>query len=92
VSNCFECTFFFFCSSTRVPVVLINAPNVRIVLTKMQTDDVGVFGSNLSNEYALIAEHFGLNKEEICALARSAIDTIFGSKEDKQRLRELMWK
>ncbi|TVY38425.1 Adenosine deaminase-like protein [Lachnellula subtilissima] len=56
------------------------------------TDDVGVFGSSLSNEYALIAEHFGLDRDEICTLARGAIDTIFGSEEDKQRLREMMWK
>ncbi|TVY49016.1 Adenosine deaminase-like protein [Lachnellula cervina] len=57
----------------------------------LSTDDVGVFGSSLSNEYALIAEHFGLDREEICRLARGAIDTIFGSEEDKQRLREIMW-
>jgi len=57
----------------------------------MQTDDVGVFGSSLSNEYALIAEHFGLNRAEICELSRSAIVTIFGGEEDKERLRKLMW-
>jgi adenosine deaminase len=53
---------------------------------------VGVFGSTLSNEYALIAEHFGLERREICDLARGGIDTIFGSEEDKKRLREIMWK
>ncbi|PVH89643.1 Metallo-dependent hydrolase [Cadophora sp. DSE1049] len=58
----------------------------------LSTDDVGVFGSSLSNEYRLIAEHFNLNRAEICELARSAIDTIFGTEEDKQRLREVMWK
>jgi adenosine deaminase len=57
-----------------------------------QTDDVGVFGSTLSNEYSLIAEHFGLNREEICKLAWGAIDTIFGSEDEKKRLRDLMWK
>jgi hypothetical protein len=50
-----------------------------------QTDDVGVFGSNLSNE-------FGLDKKEICDLARGAIETIFGNEKEKQRLREIMWK
>jgi adenosine deaminase len=49
-----------------------------------------VFGSSLSNEYALIAQHFGLNKKEIYELARSAIDTIFGSEDDKERLRDMM--
>lgn len=56
-----------------------------------QTDDVGVFGSPLSNEYALVAKHFGLGRREICDLARGAIQVIFGSEEDKQRLRRIMW-
>jgi adenosine deaminase len=57
-----------------------------------QTDDVGVFGSSLSNEYALIAEHFGLKRDEISALAKGAIETIFGTEEDKEMLRGLVWK
>ncbi|KAL2075591.1 hypothetical protein VTL71DRAFT_534 [Oculimacula yallundae] len=58
----------------------------------LSTDDVGVFGSPLSNEYSIVAEHFKLDRAGICGLARSAIDTIFGTEEDKQRLREIMWK
>lgn len=57
----------------------------------LSTDDVGVFGSTLSNEYSLIAEHFGLSRKDICDLAGGAIDTIFGSEEEKQRLRDIMW-
>lgn len=57
-----------------------------------QTDDVGVFGSPLSNEYALIARHFNIDRSEICELARAAVETIFGGEEEKERLRELMWK
>ena len=57
----------------------------------MQTDDVGVFESPLSNEYRLVAEHFKLGKEEICALARQPIDAIFGGEEEKERLRTVMW-
>jgi adenosine deaminase len=57
----------------------------------LSTDDVGVFCSELSNEYALIAEHFGLDRKEICGLARSAIDITFADEEEKKRLRELMW-
>lgn len=65
----------------------------RSILTKAkQTDDVGVFGSSLSNEYALIAQHFSLDRQEICDLARSAVDVIFGGEEEKDRLRGLMWK
>ncbi|RQM06318.1 hypothetical protein DH86_00001124 [Scytalidium sp. 3C] len=55
------------------------------------TDDVGVFGSSLSNEYALIAQHFNLDREELCSVARSGIDKIFGSDDEKERLRKMMW-
>jgi len=55
------------------------------------TDDVGVFGSKLSEEYSLIAEHFGLGHDELCKLARSGIDSIFGGEAAKLRLQELMW-
>lgn len=56
----------------------------------LQTDDVGVFGSPLSNEYRLVAEHFGLSESEIRALARKGIEVIFGGEEEKQRLRQIM--
>ncbi|EQB48140.1 adenosine deaminase [Colletotrichum gloeosporioides Cg-14] len=55
------------------------------------TDDVGVFGSPLSNEYRLVAEHFNLSQNEVCALARRGIDSIFGGDAEKQRLRDVMW-
>ncbi|KAJ4391222.1 hypothetical protein N0V93_004839 [Gnomoniopsis smithogilvyi] len=54
------------------------------------TDDVGVFGSPLSNEYRLVAKHFGLSESEIRMLARRGIDVIFGGEEEKSRLRKLM--
>ncbi|KAM4062314.1 adenosine/AMP deaminase domain-containing protein [Hirsutella rhossiliensis] len=55
------------------------------------TDDVGVFGSPLSNEYRLVAQHFNLDRPRICALARQGIDAIFGGDKEKQRLRDIMW-
>jgi adenosine deaminase len=55
------------------------------------TDDVGVFGSSLSNEYNLIRQHFALSDRDILDLARDGIETIFGGEEEKVRLRELMW-
>ncbi|CZR57323.1 probable adenosine deaminase [Phialocephala subalpina] len=58
----------------------------------LSTDDVGVFGSTLSNEYRLIAEHFDLNRKEICDLARGAVEVIFGVEEEKERLRSMMWR
>ncbi|KAJ4424718.1 hypothetical protein N0V82_000646 [Gnomoniopsis sp. IMI 355080] len=54
------------------------------------TDDVGVFGSPLSNEYRLVAKHFGLSESEIRNLARRAIDVIFGGEEEKRWLRQIM--
>ncbi|KAK4060503.1 uncharacterized protein Triagg1_10730 [Trichoderma aggressivum f. europaeum] len=56
-----------------------------------QTDDVGIFGSPLSNEYRLVAQHFRLDDSQIRALAREPIDHIFGGDLEKERLRQLMW-
>ncbi|KAK7934957.1 Adenosine deaminase [Apiospora marii] len=55
------------------------------------TDDVGVFGSPVSNEWRLIQRHFKLTRAEILELVRKGIDVIFGGEEEKQRLRRLMW-
>jgi len=51
---------------------------------------VGVFGSPLSNEYRLVAEHFGLSEPQIRALARKGVEVIFAGPEEKQRLRQIM--
>ncbi|EGX87827.1 adenosine deaminase, putative [Cordyceps militaris CM01] len=64
---------------------------VDAVQISLGTDDVGVFGSPLSNEYALAAEHFHLDRAAICSLAREAIDATFGSDDDKEWLRSVMW-
>ena len=64
---------------------------MKLILSS-QTDDVGVFGSPLSNEYALIAQHFSLDRAAVCELARGAIECIFGDEEEKKRLRGLVWK
>ncbi|KAI2469015.1 Metallo-dependent hydrolase [Annulohypoxylon bovei var. microspora] len=55
------------------------------------TDDVGVFGSPLSNEWRLIQEHFNLRRDEILGLAKKGIDVIFAGDDEKARLREIMW-
>ncbi|KAI0142841.1 hypothetical protein GGR57DRAFT_376217 [Xylariaceae sp. FL1272] len=55
------------------------------------TDDVGVFGSPVSNEWSLIKKHFGLSRAEILSLARNGIDVIFGGDEEQRRLRSIMW-
>jgi len=56
----------------------------------MQTDDVGVFGSTLSNEYLLVAEHFNLSRRDLLELCGRGIETIFGGEGEKSRLRGLM--
>ena len=45
------------------------------------TDDVGVFGSRLSEEYALVSKHFGLDQEALTELSRTAIGGIFDQTE-----------
>jgi adenosine deaminase len=55
-----------------------------------QTDDVGVFGSSLSNEYLLAAEYFGLSRGELIALSREAAGIIFADEKEKQRMKMLL--
>ncbi|KAL6895312.1 hypothetical protein HDV57DRAFT_4708 [Trichoderma longibrachiatum] len=64
---------------------------VEGVKVTLGTDDVGIFGSPLSNEYRLVAQHFRLDKFQICALARESIEFIFGGEQEKERLRNIMW-
>ncbi|UKZ79029.1 hypothetical protein TrVFT333_006780 [Trichoderma virens FT-333] len=64
---------------------------VEGVKVSLGTDDVGIFGSPLSNEYRLVAQHFHLDGPQICALAREPIDHIFGGDLEKERLRKIMW-
>ncbi|KAL7946883.1 hypothetical protein V8C42DRAFT_319057 [Trichoderma barbatum] len=64
---------------------------VEGVKVSLGTDDVGIFGSPLSNEYRLVAQHFHFDKSQICALARESIDHIFGGDIEKERLRQIMW-
>jgi adenosine deaminase len=51
---------------------------------------VGIFGSPLSNEYLIAAQHFQLNHDELLDLYRNAIDTIFGGEQEKTRLKRLL--
>ena len=50
------------------------------------TDDMGVFKTSLSKEYALIAEHFELDQKQICQLVRKSYDLIFADEEIKKAL------
>ncbi|EON69729.1 hypothetical protein W97_08991 [Coniosporium apollinis CBS 100218] len=53
------------------------------------TDDVGVFCSELSEEYRVAAEHFGLGHDDVRKLCESAVDMIFGSDAERARLSTL---
>ena len=53
---------------------------------RVQTDDVGVFCSRLSNEYLLIAQAFNLSRGDLIDLCDQAVEAIFGDKHQKQRL------
>ncbi|KAK4500188.1 hypothetical protein PRZ48_008374 [Zasmidium cellare] len=54
------------------------------------TDDVGIFGSSISNEYLLAASHFNLSSYDLWQLCRGAVDSIFGGEEEKKRLYGLL--
>ena len=55
-----------------------------------QTDDVGVFGSPVSNEYLLAAMNFNLGRLDLISLSFEAIDSVFAGEEEKKRLRHLI--
>ena len=44
----------------------------------------------LSNEYLLVAEHFGLNRNDLWRLCKRSIDMIFGGDKEKSRLRMIL--
>ena len=76
-----------------IPVVLCVSEELDLLHARLigsQTDDVGVFGSTLSNEYLLVASAFNLSREDLLDLSRRAVDCIFGGEAEKQRLRSTL--
>lgn len=61
-----------------------------LLMMNIQTDDVGVFGSPVSNEYLLAAQHFDLDGDDLIELSRSAVASIFGGDSEKARLYSLL--
>ena len=51
------------------------------------TDDKGVFGTSLSEEYYLAAQHFSLSKETLASLAASSAEQIFAEDDLRVGLR-----
>ena len=64
--------------------------DISNVTDPLQTDDVGVFDSPLSNEYLLAAQHFHINRFDLLSMSRGAIATIFGGLAEQRRLYQLM--
>lgn len=56
----------------------------------VKTDDVGIFESSLSNEYALAMEHFELTKQDAMELSRNAVKCIFAGPSEKDRMNDLL--
>ena len=50
------------------------------------TDDVGVFGSPLSHEYLLVAEHFLDSEEDLVELSASAVSIAFAGRKRMGRI------
>lgn len=50
---------------------------------------MGIFGSSPSNEYALLGEHFKLDRQALFEVANGAVDSIFGPESEKERLRTI---
>ncbi|KAI5842297.1 hypothetical protein BZA05DRAFT_412286 [Tricharina praecox] len=53
------------------------------------TDDVGIFSTSCSNEYLLVATHFGLSEQQLWELAFGAVNSIFADDVTKTRLCEI---
>lgn len=53
------------------------------------TDDMGIFGSPLSAEYAIAARVFSMDNQQIFDLSRKAVDCIFADESVKEGLREI---
>jgi adenosine deaminase len=51
---------------------------------------VGIFLSPVSNEHFLAAQHFDLDGGDLIRLTQLAVDSIFGSEADKERMRQLL--
>ncbi|KAF6716858.1 Adenosine deaminase-like protein [Oryzias melastigma] len=56
--------------------------------TVICTDDKGVFCTDLSQEYQLVASTFGLSQKEMWKLSQQAIDCIFAEDAVKQQLKK----
>lgn len=72
-------------------VMILDAEKVHpkcFFFVALQTDDKGVFCTDLSQEYQLAASTFGLSQEAMWKLSQQAIDYTFAPDAVKQQLRQ----
>lgn len=77
-----------------------TGPRMNRAKVALCTDDVGVFGSPLSNEFLLASQHFGhtaangqwqpLTRLDCWRLSHDACGIIFGSKEERDRMENIL--
>lgn len=60
----------------------------RNVLFFFKTDDKGVFGTTLSQEYLIVARTFNLTVKQIWDFSCKSLDYAFVSSDEKEYLRE----
>lgn len=65
--------------------------NTGVISVMISTDDKGVFKCTLSGEYELAMKNFGWDRGTLYAISLTAIDHIFVSEEEKDKLRA-KWK
>jgi adenosine deaminase len=56
----------------------------------INTDDSGIFCTNLTKEYLLVAKVFGLSNEELSNIVIRTIDHIFDTAKNRESLRALV--
>ena len=52
------------------------------------TDDKGIFGKGINEEYGVLKEEFGIGEREALQVARGAIDIIFEGENVRKVLNE----
>ena len=60
------------------------------LLLTVNTDDMAVVGTDIKTEFGLLAETFGLTKDDIHTLLYNSVDVSFAAPEVKERLKALI--
>jgi adenosine deaminase len=76
-----------FPSYAEHPFGALREAGVRLTLA---SDDPPYFGATIGGEYAVAAEHFGLDASALRDITRTAIEASFAGPDLKPRLRELV--